>query len=181
MQELLASSFPGSKMPNYADYAALFQQSLGKESGSSADKALAANAALAAAAAGMDPSMSSNMKDILSQIEKNSDLNYLLQSQYPYHNLPGLPQLSISANPTTSSSTKSSKQGKRSSRSSSNSSQHQRAYEDDYKNDSNKINEFLRSQEYAKMLMEQADALNAAVAQQSYGKFFLDILMIKKQ
>lgn len=176
MQELLASSFSGGKLPNYADYTALFQQSLSKESNSSSsDKTFVTNASLAAAT-GYDPSQSSNMKDILSQIEKSSDLNYLLQSQYPYHNLPGLPQLSISANPPASSSTKSNKLGKRSSRSSSNSSQHQRTLEEDYKSDSSKINEFLRSQEYAKMLMEQADALNAAVAQQSYGELIFYIL-----
>lgn len=40
--------------------------------------------------------------------------------------------------------------------------QQQRQLEEEYKKDANKINEFMRSQEYANLLMEQAEALNAS-------------------
>lgn len=191
MQDFLAASFPGGKIPGYSanDYAALFQppsSSSAKDNssmlagGSSAsDKAysLSSNAALAAAS--LDPSaMTSNMKDFLSQLEKSSELNYLLQSQYQYPGLAGLSHMNVGSGGAGAGGTgtsapatnqKPAKQSKRSSRSSSNASQHQRMLEEDANKMKNQYNEYIRSQEYAKMLMEQAEALNAAVAHQSYG------------
>lgn len=172
MEELLAASFPGGKFPGYssADYAALLQQASSKDL-TAAVNLLASNPsgdkhASALAAAALDPS--TNMKDFLSQLEKSTELSYLLQQQYQYPGLSSMAHLSQVSNSSSNSQAnqgKPAKQSKRNSRSSSNSSQ-QRNYEDDFKNGSNKIsNEY---QEYAKLLINQAEALNAAVAHQNY-------------
>lgn len=97
-----------------------------------------------------------NMKDFLAQLEKTTELSYLMQSQYNY------PGLSGAGNKSSNEyhSKNSSKHEKSKSSRSSTAQQHQRQMEEDYKRDANNINEFMRSQEYASLLMEQAEALS---------------------
>lgn len=97
-----------------------------------------------------------NMKDFLAQLEKTTELSYLMQSQYNY------PGLSSAGNKPANEyhSKSSSKHEKSKSSRSSSAQQQQRQMEEDYKRDANNISEFMRSQEYASLLMEQAEALS---------------------
>lgn len=131
-----------------------------------------------------------NMKDFLAQLEKSADLNYLLQSQYAYPGLAGMAAhvkpsdfataaaaaaaaSAIPANNKSSKHEKSSKRGSSSSSSSSSSqqqqrlaaaAQHQRLLEEEYKKDASKLQDFLRSPEYAMMFLEQSNAMGGALA-----------------
>lgn len=101
-----------------------------------------------------------NMKDFLAQLEKTTELSYLMQSQYNY---PGLGGASKASNDYHSSKSSTKHEKSKSSRASSaqqQQQQHQRQLEEDYKRDANNISEFMRSQEYATLLMEQAEALS---------------------
>lgn len=172
MEDFLAASISGGKIPGFSssDYAALLQHAPSKDlnaavanlmaTGGSSSKSDKHSSALAAAA-GLDST--TNMKDFLAQLEKSTELSYLLQQQYQYPSLSHLNQSAETTSNSQPSTPKSTKQSKRSSRSSSTTSQ----YEDNFKNEQNKINDYLRSQEYTKLLMEQAQALN--IAHQGYG------------
>ncbi|XP_031623950.1 MPN domain-containing protein CG4751 [Contarinia nasturtii] len=177
MEELLAASFPGGKFPYSSnDYATLLQQA------SSKDLTAAANLlasippgdkhASSLAAAALDPS--TNMKDFLSQLEKSTELSYLLQQQYQYPGLAGMSHMGQGSNSSSNvqiTTPKSTKHSKRNSRSSSNSSV-QRNFEDEFKSESSKKSDPSNNSyhEYAQFLLNQAEALNAAVAHQNYGE-----------
>ncbi len=163
-------------LSNYSpsDYAMLFNS---KDYGLSSLNQLAASSAMtntsssssnkqqqqqqqsqSSSAAAVATATANNMKDFLAQLEKTTELSYLMQSQYNY---PGLSATNKSANEYHSSPKSSTKHEKsKSSRASSAQQQHQRQMEEDYKRDANNISEFMRSQEYASLLMEQAEALS---------------------
>ena len=109
--------------------------------------------------------MAGSMKEFLAQLEKSTELSYLMQSQYSF------PQMMANVGGGGSSSSKhggsdygSSKKHEKKSSSSrmTAAQQQQRQFEEEYKKDANKINEFMRSQEYTSMLLEQAEALSAS-------------------
>ncbi|KAJ6646474.1 MPN domain-containing protein [Pseudolycoriella hygida] len=147
-------------LSNYSpsDYAMLFNS---KDYGLSSLNQLAASSAMSNTSTSssnkqqQSHSSSNNMKDFLAQLEKTTELSYLMQSQYNYPGLSGTGKSSNEYHSKTSSKHEKSK----SSRSSS-AQQHQRQMEEDYKRDANNISEFMRSQEYASFLMEQAEALS---------------------
>lgn len=111
------------------------------------------------AAAATAAAMAGNMKDFLAQLEKSTELSYLMQSQYSY---PQMSSNSKSTNDYSGGGGGKSKHEKKGGRGQSAQQQQQRQLEEEYKKDANKINEFMRSQEYANLLMEQAEALNAS-------------------
>lgn len=162
MQDFISANFPSGYSTN--DYTTLLQQSMGKEQTKSNSSSTSSAAALAQS--------TSSMKDFLAQLEKSSELSYLLQSQYPYSGMTGLPLMNStgSSSQLPSSNTKSTKQSKRNSshpRMSMSTPLQQKLLEEEFKNDTAKLHEFLRSQEYANMLVEQAEVLTAAAAHQN--------------
>lgn len=154
-------------LSNYSpsDYAMLFNS---KDYGLSSLNQLAASSAMAntnsSSSSKQQNSQSSsaatanNMKDFLAQLEKTTELSYLMSQSQSQYNYPGLSGASKTGNDYHSKS--SSKHEKSKSSRSSSAQQHQRQMEEDYKRDASNISEFMRSQEYASLLMEQAEALS---------------------
>ncbi|XP_037050536.1 MPN domain-containing protein CG4751 isoform X2 [Bradysia coprophila] len=101
-----------------------------------------------------------NMKDFLAQLEKTTELSYLMQSQYNYPGISGASSKSSNDYHPPKSSTKHEKSKSSRSSSAQQQQQQQRQMEEDYKRDASNISEFMRSQEYASLLMEQAEALS---------------------
>lgn len=130
------------------------------------------NVAVAAAMAG-------NMKDFLAQLEKSTELSYLMQTANYNYPQTAQQQQQSTTQPMGTASASGGSGGTSSSRPSKSkrdkearaaaaqqqqqmlAQQQQRQMEEEYKKDANKINEFMRSQEYATLLMEQAEAFGA--------------------
>lgn len=189
MNDLYAATLAslGSNMPSsLSDYANLFSHK-NSDFGLSALSSLASAAAATESGSGQSNKMHSssagnlpssslqstmppipNMKEFMAQLEKG-DLSLLMQSQY---NLPGLgitpsslssssstpPQKDTSSSSRTSSKQHTSKNSKQSS-SSRPSSSHVIEY-DNYKSDSSKIADLMKSPDYTQMLLQQAHALS---------------------